>query len=79
MIRDGGIRLLPGMTTSVRALAREKIRQPPLSEAEACVLVIFGATGDLIRQKHQVDLMQRYHPRQSADTGRTAPVDGRSL
>ncbi len=39
------------MTTSVRALPREKISRPPLSEAEACTLVIFGATGDLTRRK----------------------------
>ncbi len=39
------------MTTPVRALPREKISRPPLSEAEACTLVIFGATGDLTRRK----------------------------
>jgi glucose-6-phosphate 1-dehydrogenase len=32
-------------------LPREKISRPPLSEAEACTLVIFGATGDLTRRK----------------------------
>lgn len=32
-------------------MPREKISRPPLSEAEACTLVIFGATGDLTRRK----------------------------
>ncbi|MEO6235614.1 MAG: glucose-6-phosphate dehydrogenase, partial [Vicinamibacterales bacterium] len=39
------------MTTPVSALTREQISRPPLREAEACTLVIFGATGDLTRRK----------------------------
>ena len=39
------------MTTTVRALPREKISRPPLREADACTLVICGATGDLTRRK----------------------------
>ncbi len=39
------------MTTSVHASTREQLSRPPLSEAEACTLVIFGATGDLTRRK----------------------------
>jgi glucose-6-phosphate 1-dehydrogenase len=39
------------MTTPVPALTREQIGRPPLREAEACTLVIFGATGDLTRRK----------------------------
>ncbi|MEP7347187.1 MAG: glucose-6-phosphate dehydrogenase, partial [Gemmatimonadaceae bacterium] len=39
------------MTTSVQASTREQLSRPPLSEAEACTLVIFGATGDLTRRK----------------------------
>ncbi|MDQ3417411.1 MAG: hypothetical protein M3541_01275 [Acidobacteriota bacterium] len=33
------------MTTPVPALTREQISRPTLREAEACTLVIFGATG----------------------------------
>ena len=39
------------MTTTVRAAPSEQIVRPPLREAEACTLVIFGATGDLTRRK----------------------------
>ena len=39
------------MTTTVQAVSSEAISRPPLSEAEACTLVIFGATGDLARRK----------------------------
>jgi glucose-6-phosphate 1-dehydrogenase len=39
------------MTTSVPAPTPEQRSRPPLSEAEACTLVIFGATGDLTRRK----------------------------
>ncbi len=39
------------MTTAVRATPSELIVRPPLREADACTLVIFGATGDLTRRK----------------------------
>lgn len=39
------------MITTVRAAPTEPLVQPPLREAEACTLVIFGATGDLTRRK----------------------------
>lgn len=39
------------MTAPVQAWARETISRPPLREAEACMLAIFGATGDLTRRK----------------------------
>jgi glucose-6-phosphate 1-dehydrogenase len=39
------------MTTPVRASPRETISRPPLREADACTLVIFGASGDLTRRK----------------------------
>ncbi|MEO6594740.1 MAG: glucose-6-phosphate dehydrogenase [Planctomycetota bacterium] len=39
------------MITTVRAAPSEPIIRPPLSEAEVCTLVIFGATGDLTRRK----------------------------
>lgn len=38
------------MTTSIPASPREQLSRPPLREAEACTLVIFGATGDLTRR-----------------------------
>ena len=39
------------MTAWVQAVPLETISRPPLREAEACTLVIFGATGDLARRK----------------------------
>ncbi|MEO5798078.1 MAG: glucose-6-phosphate dehydrogenase [Gemmatimonadales bacterium] len=39
------------MTTTVGAFPSEPLARPPLCEAEACTLVIFGATGDLARRK----------------------------
>jgi glucose-6-phosphate 1-dehydrogenase len=39
------------MTTTVRAAPSEQVRRAPLREADACTLVIFGATGDLTRRK----------------------------
>ena len=38
-------------TATVRAVCCEQIVRPPLREAEACTVVIFGATGDLARRK----------------------------
>ncbi|MEO8196955.1 MAG: glucose-6-phosphate dehydrogenase [Thermoanaerobaculia bacterium] len=39
------------MTATVHAAPPEQITRPPLREAEACTLIIFGATGDLSRRK----------------------------
>ena len=39
------------MTATVHAVPSEPITRPPLCEAEACTLIIFGATGDLTRRK----------------------------
>jgi glucose-6-phosphate 1-dehydrogenase len=39
------------MTTTVRAAPSAQVRRPPLREADACTLIIFGATGDLTRRK----------------------------
>ena len=39
------------MTATVKAVPSESITRPLLCEAEACTLIIFGATGDLTRRK----------------------------
>jgi len=39
------------MSTIVQATAQEKLTVPPLPKADSCVLVIFGASGDLTRRK----------------------------
>ena len=39
------------MTATVQAVPSEPIARPPLCEAEACTVIIFGATGDLTRRK----------------------------
>jgi len=39
------------VTRTIRAAPSEQVGRPPLREAEACTLLIFGATGDLTRRK----------------------------
>ncbi len=39
------------MTATVKGRPSEAIVRPPLCEADACTLIIFGATGDLTRRK----------------------------
>ena len=39
------------MSTTIELKPLEDVTRPPLPQAESCVLVIFGATGDLTRRK----------------------------
>jgi glucose-6-phosphate 1-dehydrogenase len=43
--------VLSRMTTTVRASPLAPILRPPLREADACTIIIFGASGDLARRK----------------------------